>query len=116
METLRARLEAPPELPRLQRTLAGPHPLNGATVANLSSDIIDLAGANPLNVVEGVLVVDAGQGFAARAGFRRGDLVREINGRTVATVGELEAALATPGGWRVTVRRGGREMTADFQA
>jgi Do/DeqQ family serine protease len=115
-ETVRARLEAPPELPRVQRTVAGRNPLTGATVANISADFIDAAGVNPLNVVEGVIVVDAGRTVAARSGFRRGDILQAVNGRPVRTVPELEAALNTGGGWRITLRRGGRELTGEFGA
>jgi S1-C subfamily serine protease len=68
-ETVRARLEAPPELPRLQRVIAGRSPLTGAMVANISADIVDRIGANPVNVREGVLVVDPGRSVAARSGL-----------------------------------------------
>jgi Do/DeqQ family serine protease len=112
-ETIRARVEAPPELPRLQRTLGGAHPLTGATVANISADIVDRVGSNPLNVVEGVIVVSPGRTIAARSGFRQGDIVRSVNGRTVRTVQELEAALSG-GPWRITLLRGGRELTGEF--
>ncbi len=114
-QTIRARLEAPPELPALQRTLAGRTPLSGATVANISGDFVDRAGINPLQVVEGVLVTGV-DGPSARAGFRRGDIVREVNGRTVRTVPELESALANAAGWRITLRRAGRDLTGEFGA
>jgi Do/DeqQ family serine protease len=113
-ETVRARLEAPPELPRLQRTLAGPHPLDGATVANISADIVDRVGLNPLDVVEGVIVVSPGRSIAARSGFRAGDIVRAVNGRTVRTVQDADAAMNGGRGWRITILRGGRELTGDF--
>jgi Do/DeqQ family serine protease len=115
-ETLRARLDATPELPRERRTLTGEHPLNGATVANLSPDILDPAGLTSLQV-EGVLVVDPGSGYAGRgAGFRRMDLIRQVNGRTVHTVQELQGALTGAQSWRITVLRGGREITGEFGA
>lgn len=115
-ETVRARLEAPPELPRLQRVLGAGSPLAGATVANISADIIDRVGINPLRAPEGVLVVDPGRGVAARAGFRPADIVSQVNGRAVRTVPELEAALAAGArtGWRMTLTRGGRELTGEF--
>jgi Do/DeqQ family serine protease len=116
VETIRARLEAPPEVPREQRTLAGPHPMAGATVANLSTDILDRVGADPLNVIEGVLVADPGRAYAARAGFRSGDIIREVNGRTVNNVRELEEAMNTARAWRITVRRGGQDRVAEFSA
>ena len=115
-ETVRARLEAPPELPSLQRTLAGAHPLAGATVANISGDVLDRLGASPLEAPEGVVVVSAGRSLAARAGFRAGDIVRQINGQSVRTVPDLEAALRSGQGWRITISRGGRELTATIPA
>jgi Do/DeqQ family serine protease len=116
-ETLRVRLEATPELPAEQRTLTGAHPLSGATVANLSGDILDQARVSALNAREGVLVVDPGTGYAGRrAGFRQFDLITEVNGRAVRTVGELQAALASSGGWRIGVRRGGRDIVGNFEA
>ena len=116
VENLRVRLDATPELPREQRTLTGTHPLSGATVANLSPEILDPAGLTALQV-EGVLVVDPGAGYAGRrAGFRRMDLIREVNGRTVNTVQELQSALNGSQTWRITVLRGGREVTGEFGA
>jgi len=115
VETLRVRLEATPELPRLQRVLNGPHPLSGATVANLSGEILDQAGLSALEAPDGVLIVDPGSGYAGRAaGFRRNDLIVEVNGRTVRTVGELQAALDGARNWRITVNRGGRLISAEF--
>lgn len=112
VETLRVRLEATPELPRAQRTLAGSHPLSGATVANLSGDVLERFNfrGSPLNAPDGVVVLDAGRAAAARAGIRAGDLITTVNGQEVRTVGELETALnrAGPGG-RIGVNRGGQE-------
>ena len=113
LETLRPRLESPPELPRLQRVLSGPHPLNGATVANISADIVDRVGANPLEVVDGVLVTSPGRGVAARY-FQPMDIVREVNGQTVRTVQDLDEAMRGAGRLRLLVRRGGREGFIDL--
>ena len=108
-------LEAPPATPaRDERTLAGRTPLSGATVVNLSPATADQYGLDPL--ARGVLVTQAGQGFAARAGFRAGDIVRAVNGRPVASTAALATALAgaTGRGWRIAVERGGRIIQADF--
>ena len=112
-ETIRPRLEAPRELPKEERTLAGQHPLMGVSVANLSADLIYNAGVNPLDYT-GVLVLDPGRGPARRAGLQRGDLVTEVNDRSISTVRELETAMNTARSWRLTVRRGGREGTLEF--
>jgi S1-C subfamily serine protease len=44
------------------------------------------------------------------------DLIREVNGRTVHTVQELQSALTGAETWRITVLRGGREVTGEFGA
>ena len=118
VETLQVRLENRPEVPREQRTLAGRHPLDGATVANLSADVVTQFGAEPDEVdFTGVVITAAGNGYAGRgAGFRRGDVVQRVNGRTVRTVGELQTALAAGAPWRMDVRRGGRTLSANFGA
>ena len=111
-ETLQVRLEATPELPRAERILAGSSPLSGATVVNLSADVLQAANfrGNPLNAPEGVLVTNAGRGLAARVGVRAGDLITTVNGQEVRTVGDLQAALERGGaGWRIGVNRGGQE-------
>ncbi len=118
VETVPARLENRPDIPREQRTLAGRHPLDGATVANLSPDVVTQFGADPDEVeITGVIVTSPGNSYAGRgAGFRRGDVVQSINGRPVRSVGELQAALAGGAPWRVDVRRGGRMVSATFGA
>ena len=116
-ETLRVRLDAVPELPRERRTLTGQHPLSGATVANLSPDILDPAGLTTLDAPTGVLIVDPGAGYAGRrAGFRRMDLIREVNGREVRTVQDLQRAMDAGSAWRITVLRNGSELVGNFGA
>jgi S1-C subfamily serine protease len=106
------RLESPPaNPPRDQRTLAGRTPLTGATVVNLSPAVAEELGADPF--VSGVLVLDAGQSIAAQAGFRRGDVVREVNGRPIARVADL-AGLPAADRWRVVIDRNGQRITAEF--
>ena len=51
---------------------------------------------------------------AAEAGFQPGDLVRSVNGRPVASVRELAAAVAGAQRWSIAIERGGQEVTAEF--
>ena len=82
VRTVEVRLEAPSATPaRDERTLSGREPLAGATVVNLSPAVADEYGLDPL--LTGVLIVKAGQGFAAQAGFQAGDIVRAVNGTPV---------------------------------
>jgi Do/DeqQ family serine protease len=118
LDTVQVRLENRPDIPRDQRTLVGPHPLDGATVANLSPDVVTQLGADPDEVeITGVVVTSAGNGYAGRtAGFRRLDVIQSVNGRTIRTVSDLQAALNANPPWRVEVRRGGQVISATFQA
>ncbi len=111
--TLRA--EAPPATPaRDERTINGDNPLNGVTVVNLSPAVAEELGLDIFRG-RGVLIVNAGRGYAAQAGFRPGDLILAVNGRPVESVRDLAAAVATASrGWQVTVERGGQTITARF--
>lgn len=116
VETVRVPLQTRPAIPREQRVIASGNPLAGATVANLSPDVLQAFGADPDQIeVQGVVVTTPGEGYAGRgAGFRRGDLIQSVNGRAVRTVGELQSALNAGGPWRIEVRRGSRVIAAEF--
>jgi Do/DeqQ family serine protease len=110
--TLSVRAEAPPSMPaKDERTLTGQQPLAGATVINLSPAAAEELGADPF--AAGVLITKS-SGFAARAGFQPGDLVREVNGREVNTVRELASAIAASSRWRLVIERGGQRVVANF--
>jgi S1-C subfamily serine protease len=56
-----------------------------------------------------VAVVDVKGGPAANIGFRKGDLVLEINGEKVSSVKALQAALIKDSGyWELSVDRNGQ--------
>ncbi len=114
--TLRMRAEAAPDQPaRDQRTLAGRHPFDGATVVNLSPAVAEEVGVDPF-LGPGVLVTGIGRGFAMNAGLRPGDMIRAVNGRRIDTVRDLAAAVeAGGGGWQVTIERNGQTVTAQFR-
>ena len=110
--TAAVKVQAPPDQPaKDERTLAGSQPLAGATVINLSPAAAEALGFDPL--ATGVLVTKAA-GFAAQAGFRPGDLVREVNGREVANVRDLATALAAAARWRIGIDRDGERVVANF--
>ena len=104
------KLAALPEAPRDQRTLSGRQPLAGATVINLSPAAADEFGLDPF--ARGVALIQA-NGIAANAGFRAGDIVREVNGTRIGSTSELARALQA-GRWRIVIARGGREISAEF--
>ena len=111
--TRQATLEAPPmSPPKDERLLAGREPLQGARVANLSPALNDELGLDPL--LTGVIITNAGEGFAAQAGFQAGDLVRQVNGRPVRSTQDLAEMLRASSGWRIVIERAGRQITASF--
>jgi Do/DeqQ family serine protease len=116
-EQLTLRAAAPPANPaRDERVIAGRNPLQGATVVNLSPAVADQIGIDPFTD-PGVIITTRGQGLAAQAGLKNGDIVRAVNGRKVASVRDLVAALATGAGrvWQITIEREGQEVTGTFE-
>ncbi len=114
-QTLTVRAEAAPEIPaRDERTLSGGNPFNGATVVNLSPAVAQDLDVDPF-VGKGVLVTKIGGGYAANIGLQPGDFIREVNGRAVNTVADLNAAAKLPTrNWVVTIERNGQRITARF--
>jgi S1-C subfamily serine protease len=50
-------------------------------------------------------------------GLQPGDFIREVNGKPVNTVSQLNAALTGQGrNWVVTIERNGQRITARFSA
>ncbi|MEJ6784710.1 DegQ family serine endoprotease [Aminobacter sp. Piv2-1] len=90
--------------------LRGRSPFAGAKVAELSPRL-----AQRLRVAsgtKGVVIVDVDGGSpAAGFGFRRGDIVRELNGEEIATAQQLKQLSEEDSRWwRFTVERDGRVM------
>jgi Do/DeqQ family serine protease len=112
-QALTVRAEAPPAIPaRGERIIAGRNPFEAVTVVNLSPAVADELGVDPF-AAQGVLITGVGRGMAMNAGFQPGDLVREVNGRKIATTDDLAAAVAQPQArWRVTIERAGQLITA----
>lgn len=98
--------EAPPENPpRDEAVIEGLNPVAGATVVNISPALIEDLGAVPQE--EGVVVLNAGNGIAARLGIQRGDIVLLINGAKVDSTKTLRAVLAKGAQrWQVQIQRG----------
>jgi serine protease Do len=112
-ETVRLPLAVPPEEPPRETTeIKGAGPLSGAVIANMSPALaVELSMDTALT---GVVVVEIrGNSRAQRLRLRPGDFIVEVNDARVRTVGELRRALSQPApGWKITVRRGDRVMTA----
>jgi len=115
-QTVTLRAEAPPASPaKDERVIAGRNPLQGATVVNLSPAVAEQIGVDPFTN-PGVVITNNGEGIAAQAGLKTGDIVRAVNGRRVGSVRELVTLLSAPGRvWRITIERDGQEVTGTFQ-
>ncbi len=111
------RAEAAPASPaRDERAIAGRNPLSGATVINLSPAAALELGAEPF-AARGVMVTQIAEGgIAQQTGLQPGDIIRQVNGRTIGTTADLQQALSSAGGaWRLTIQRGDQEITGNFR-
>ncbi|MEX2617965.1 MAG: Do family serine endopeptidase [Alphaproteobacteria bacterium] len=109
--TIRFSLVAPPEDPPRNLTLLrGRNPFAGATVGNLSPALGAELGAEDL--VEGVVLLGIQRGSTAeRLGLRPQDIIREVNGRRIDRVMDIESIVAQPQErWRVVLTRGDRTL------
>jgi serine protease Do len=99
----------PPEVPPREETLVqGRSPFAGLVVANLSPAVADELGLRAS--ARGVVVVDVRGGPAQRVGFRKGDVLVEVNGVTVDEVASLSDLVTLRGNgiWEIAVERGGQ--------
>lgn len=108
VRNVRFPVEAPPEIPKRDTTeLSGAHPLQGATVANLSPALADEMGVDILKT--GVAITEIRRASPAhRLNFRPGDIVRGVNGSETGSVQELQRVLVRQATrWRLAVERDG---------
>ncbi|MGL6043822.1 MAG: trypsin-like peptidase domain-containing protein [Sandaracinobacteroides sp.] len=117
-QNLKLDLAAPPETPARQLTqIPDGNILAGVSIANLSPALAQELGAGLPE--RGVVVVGVPrQAPAARTGFPRpGDIVESVNGKAVATVGDVRTALQAPGSQTLfALNRGGQKVECLFQA
>jgi Do/DeqQ family serine protease len=108
--------EAPETPPRDLRTLEGRHPLNGATVGNLSPALAAELDVN--DAWDGVILVKVPRGsIARRYRFRRGDILLEINGEAVTQSSQVEALMTgSTDRWAVVFRRKGQVVRVELSA
>jgi Do/DeqQ family serine protease len=102
-------LIAPPEVPPREETLVqGRSPFAGLVVANLSPAVADELGLRVSST--GVVVVDVRGGPARRVGFRKGDVLVEVNGVVLDEVARLSDVITRRGRglWDIAVERDGQ--------
>ncbi|GLS43984.1 DegQ family serine endoprotease [Methylobacterium brachythecii] len=115
-QTVEVKLGPAPETrPRDVLKVKSRSPFVGATLVNTSPAVaeemqVDLPG-------EGVAVTDVDENsIAARAGFKKGDVIVAINGSTVSTTKDLERMTRDSLGiWEISINRGGSVMTSVFR-
>ncbi len=108
-ETYNVTAMAPPDEPARQETkMEGPHPLNGATIANLNPAVaVDLG----LDTEEqGVVILKTPQRSFAGSVAAVGDVIVEVNGQKIGKVGDAVKAFEKPpaNGWLLVLRSNGR--------
>jgi Do/DeqQ family serine protease len=107
-------LQTAPESPREEAVIRARSPLLGATVANLSPALADELRLD--STAEGVAVIDVANGSVAQSlGFQKGDVVVAVNNEQIATTADLQRVVAKPSRlWRVTINRGGQQISVVF--
>ncbi|HEY4031943.1 MAG TPA: Do family serine endopeptidase [Caulobacteraceae bacterium] len=111
----RVTVEAPPSKPRDEQLVQGENPFDGAVVLNLSpATALDL-NVDPFR--SGVVISEIRGGLSVNAGVRPGDLIKQVNGKKIATVADLRAALQDrTRTWSIVIDRNGQQIAATFQS
>ncbi|MDR3467973.1 MAG: DegQ family serine endoprotease [Xanthobacteraceae bacterium] len=104
-------LETAPDTGREELTITSRSPFQGAKVANISPALADemhLDGAT-----EGVVVVQfAEDSVAASVGFQKGDVIVAVNGQKIQHTSDLARATRDASRvWRITLQRGGQQLS-----
>jgi len=108
-------LEALPDTPHEERLIESQSPFQGAKVSNLSPALADDLRIDP--TTQGVVIVDVAGGSAAQSlGFQRGDLVLSVNNAKIAKTSDLQRATSQQSRlWRITILRGGQQMSVELR-
>jgi len=108
-------LEAAPDIPHDELVISSPSPFQGAKISNLSPALADDLHLDPS--VEGVVILDIANGSPAQSlGFQRGDLVLSVNNAKIAKTRDLERIAGQQSRlWRITIMRGGQQMSVELR-
>ena len=104
-------LETAPDTGRDEIIIKPRSPFQGAKVANISPALADELKLD--SNVEGVVITDlADDAVAASVGFKKGDVIVAVNGAKIARTADLDkAARESVRIWRITVIRGGQQLS-----
>jgi Do/DeqQ family serine protease len=107
-------LQSLPDTPRQQVQIKSRSPFMGATVANLSPALADELRLD--SQAEGVVITEVADGSTAQSvGFQKGDVVVSVNNETINKPADLERVTAAGGRqWRITIMRGGQQISVIF--
>ena len=108
-------LEAAPETPHDELVIASASPFQGAKVSNLSPALADDLRLDP--AVQGVVILEVQNGsLAQNLGFQRGDLVLSVNNAKIDKTRDLERVASQQSRlWRITIVRGGQQMSVELR-
>jgi S1-C subfamily serine protease len=112
--TAQIALESLPDSPLDQVEIKARSPFLGATVANLSPALADELHLD--TQTEGVVIADVADGSTAQSiGFQKGDIVVSVNNQKIVKPADLDR-IASAGGrqWRITIMRGGQQISVMF--
>jgi Do/DeqQ family serine protease len=107
-------LQSLPDLPREEVEIRARSPFLGATVAILSPALADEMRLDPN--AQGVVITDIAGGSEAQSiGFRKGDIIVSVNDQKIGKPADLErVAGAGSRQWRITLSRGGQQISVIF--
>jgi S1-C subfamily serine protease len=112
--TVQVALQSLPDAPRQELQIKARSPFLGATVANLSPALADELQLDPQ--AQGVVFTAVAEGSPAQSiGFQKGDVVVSVNDQKIDKPADLERVAATGvRQWRVTIMRGGQQISVMF--
>jgi Do/DeqQ family serine protease len=104
-------LEAAPDTRRDEIVIRSRSPFLGAKVANLSPALADQLHLETSN--DGVVIVEVTEGSTAgNLGFQSGDLIVSVNNERISNTHELERIVRAGSRlWRITIMRGGQQIS-----
>jgi Do/DeqQ family serine protease len=107
-------LQGLPDTPRQEVQIKTRSPFSGATVANVSPALADELRLDAQT--EGVVITGVADGSAAQSvGFQKGDVVMTVNNQKIDRPADLERVTSTGGRqWRITILRGGQQISVVF--
>jgi len=107
-------LQTAPDTPRAELTIQSRSPFLGVKVDNLSPALADEMRLD-LSAT-GVVIVDVAAGSTAQTlGFQKGDIVLAVNNTKISETRDLERVSNEQSrAWRVTILRGGQQLTVTF--